>query len=185
MSTLVGIDLSSPPDGHWAYWRFAVSDAAKFLQGQLSADVEKLGTGATTLAGLHNPQGRVDRDARAAACTATDELLASAAAGARSALSRNGCAKYILRAKVRIEDVSESLRVIGSVATPAPTPDIASLPWADRRILLAPADHPDSSAQPGSARARWERADVAAGLPQVYTADQRGVRGADAESSTC
>jgi tRNA-modifying protein YgfZ len=40
---------------------FSVSgaDAARFLQGQLSADVPALQPGATTLAGLHNPQGRV------------------------------------------------------------------------------------------------------------------------------
>jgi folate-binding protein YgfZ len=35
------------------------SDAALFLQGQLSCDVLALQPGAATLAGLHNPQGRV------------------------------------------------------------------------------------------------------------------------------
>ena len=37
---------------------FRGPDAAKFLHGQLSADVLALAPGATTLAGLHNPQGR-------------------------------------------------------------------------------------------------------------------------------
>ena len=38
---------------------FRGPEAAKFLQGQLSAEIEKLSTGASTLAGFHNPQGRV------------------------------------------------------------------------------------------------------------------------------
>src|SRR5436190_13274880 len=58
MSTPAGIDLSSPPDG-LGVLAFRGNDAAKFLQGQLSANVETLAAGASTLAGLHNPQGRV------------------------------------------------------------------------------------------------------------------------------
>ena len=38
---------------------FRGADAARFLQGQVSADMEKLAPGESTLAGLHNPQGRV------------------------------------------------------------------------------------------------------------------------------
>src|SRR6185503_15087638 len=34
------------------------ADAIKFLQGQLSNDVERLTAEASVLAGLHNPQGR-------------------------------------------------------------------------------------------------------------------------------
>ena len=57
MSNHAGVDLSSPPEG-LGVLAFRGPDAARFLQGQLSADVEKLDVGASTLAGLHSPQGR-------------------------------------------------------------------------------------------------------------------------------
>ena len=58
MSGPVGIDLSQ---GAAAFGVLAIrgGDAARFLQGQLSADIEGLAVGASTLAGFHNPQGRV------------------------------------------------------------------------------------------------------------------------------
>jgi folate-binding protein YgfZ len=167
MSRLVGIDLSSPPDG-LGVLAFRGSDAAKFLQGQLSADVEKLTPGAATLAGLHNAQGRV---------TAILTLLRTAPAEMLAVLPRDLVAtvetrlrKYILRAKVRIEDLSASLLVLGSVTGPWTAPGIPQLPWAGRWVLLVPADHPEVVAGRMAARAHWDREDVAAGLPQVYLA---------------
>jgi folate-binding protein YgfZ len=164
MSTLAGIDLSSPPDG-LGVLAFRGPDAARFLQGQLSADVEKLDAGASTLAGLHNPQGRAIA-LLALLRTSTDEVLAvlprELAAGVEQKLR-----KYILRSKVQIEDLSEKLLVIGSASGPPPESGIVQFPWGDRRLLLAPATLAIEDPQP---RADWERADIAAGLPQVYTA---------------
>jgi hypothetical protein len=77
-------------------------DAARFLQGQLSADIEKLSPGEKTLAGLHNPQGRVVAlfdltriSAEEFSAVLPRELLAAVAARLR---------KYVLRAKVRLEE---------------------------------------------------------------------------------
>ena len=58
MSGPVGVDLSQ---GAAALGVLAIrgADAARFLQGQLSADIEKLDVGASSFAGFHNPQGRV------------------------------------------------------------------------------------------------------------------------------
>ena len=57
MSNPLSVDLSA---GQHAYGMLAFRgpDAASFLQGQLSADVESLASGASALAGFHNPQGR-------------------------------------------------------------------------------------------------------------------------------
>jgi len=167
MSRLVGIDLSSPPDG-LGVLAFRGPDAAKFLQGQLSAEIEKLATGAATFAGLHNPQGRVIA-LLALLRTAPDEILAVLPRDLFSTVEPR-LRKYILRAKVRIEDLSDSLQVLGSTIRPSPATEIRQLPWSDRWVLLVPADHPDMFAGRMSARAHWERADVAAGLPQVYLA---------------
>jgi folate-binding protein YgfZ len=167
MSTLGGVDLSSPPDGLGVI-AFLGADAAKFLQGQLSADIEKLPIGATTLAGLHNPQGRV------IAClwvmrTAVEEIFAVLPRELIDTVGQR-LRKFILRSRVRIEDQSDSLHVLGSVTAPSPTPmpGIHQFPWTDRWTLLVPADHPDVSTDGVPARAHWERADIAAGLPQVY-----------------
>lgn len=167
MSRVVGIDLSSPPDG-LGVLAFRGPDAAKFLQGQLSADIEKLANGASTVAGLHSPQGRVVAILTLLR-TAPDEIFAVLPRDLVSVVETR-LRKYILRAKVRIEDLSESLRVVGSVTGPSTAPEIRQLPWADRWVLLVPAAHPEVFAGRMAARTQWDCADVAAGLPQVYLA---------------
>jgi tRNA-modifying protein YgfZ len=85
---------------------FRGPDAAKFLQGQLSADVEKLAPGTATLAGLHNPQGRIVALLDLSR-TSDEEIIASLprdlvpAVGAR-------LRKYVLRARVRIEEMAQA-----------------------------------------------------------------------------
>jgi tRNA-modifying protein YgfZ len=165
MSVVEGIDLSSAPDG-LGVLAFRGADAAKFLQGQLSADVEKLDIGAASLAGLHSPQGRVIA-LFALLRTAPDEVLAVLPTEL-IAVAAPRLRKYILRAKVRIDDLSESLRVLGSWTGPPSASQIHGLPWADRWLLLVPADPADMTAGRTEDRAQWERADIAAGVPQVY-----------------
>jgi tRNA-modifying protein YgfZ len=83
---------------------FRGPDAARFLQGQVSADTEKLEPGKSTLAGLHNPQGRVIALLEITR-TSPEEFLAvvpGELAGKVAQILR----KYVLRSKVRIEDVS-------------------------------------------------------------------------------
>jgi folate-binding protein YgfZ len=164
MSTLAGVDLSSPPDG-LGVLAFRGPDAARFLQGQLSADVEKLEPGASTLAGLHNPQGRVIA-LLALHRAKPAEVLAVLPLELAAAVEQK-LRKYILRSKVQIEDLSDTLCVVGAANGPAPAPGITQFPWGNRRLLLAPAAFVVEGAQP---RADWERADIAEGLPQVYTA---------------
>ena len=99
MTKLVDLDLG--------VLAFRGPDAAKFLQGQLSADTEKLVPGASVRAGLHNPQGRVIALLMLAR-TAADELFAVLPIElVRSVAERLG--KYVLRAKVRITDESVNL----------------------------------------------------------------------------
>lgn len=166
MSTHAGVDLSSSPGG-LGVLAFRGPDAARFLQGQLSADVEKLDLGASTLAGLHSAQGRT---------VAILALLRSNAEEVLAVLPRElvgvveqRLRKFILRSKVRIEDLAETLRIIGVPSTDS-TSEWAQLSWGDRRMLLVPAARADEFAAGVTGRENWERADIAAGLPQVYTA---------------
>jgi len=123
MSTPAGIDLSSPPDG-LGVLAFRGIDAAKFLQGQLSANVEKLSMGASTLAGLHNPQGRVIA-LLVVVRTSADEFFAVLPRELAPEVAQR-LRKFVLRSKVVIEEVSGIYCVLGSVDA-APTPGIASL----------------------------------------------------------
>jgi folate-binding protein YgfZ len=121
---------------------FRGSDASKFLQGQLSNDMAALGDSAFILAGLHNPQGRVLALLRLAA-PAAGHVVAVLPAGLVAAIAGT-LRRYVLRAKVTIEEATDAAALAGLAA---------QLPAA--AALLAPAAH-----------AR----DIAAGVPQVYAA---------------
>jgi len=166
MSTPVDVNLSSAPDG-LGVLAFRGIDAAKFLQGQLSANVEKLDAGASALAGLHNPQGRVFA-LLAVVRTSTEEFFAvlprELAAGVAQRLR-----KFVLRSKVVVEEVSDNYCVLGS-EDPTPSPGMASLAWGTRRLLLAPGRPGEFEVAGPAALARWQIADITEGLPQVYAA---------------
>ncbi len=166
MSAPTGLTLSSGPNALGVI-AMRGDDAARFLQGQLSAEIEKLAPGASTLAGLHNPQGRVIA-LLAIVNAGPGEIFAvlprELAAGVVQRL-----AKFVLRSKVRIADESASWRVLGgnAGAVPAGAPSIA---WGERRLWLAPGGPGESDEADQRQRIAWERADIAAGLPQVYAA---------------
>jgi folate-binding Fe-S cluster repair protein YgfZ len=109
MSMPAGVDLSGA--GGLGVLAFRGADAARFLQGQLSADTEKLAPGASTLAGLHNAQGRVIA-LLALARAAPDEILAVLPRELGASVAQR-LGKYLFRAKVRISDESDVLRVLG------------------------------------------------------------------------
>ena len=97
-------DPAAVPAGTLSVISLRGPDAGKFLQGQLSAEIEKLAPGARTLAGLHNPQGRVialltisRRSPEEFLAVLPGELLAPV-------MQRLG--KYILRARVRLNDAT-------------------------------------------------------------------------------
>lgn len=161
MSNPIGVDLGAGDDG-LGVLAFRGPDAARFLQGQLSADVENLPSGASRLAGLHNPQGRAIALLMLARTSPEDifavlprELVRDVSAVLQ---------KFVFRAKVRIEE--PSFHVIGAPAGADPHGSYA-FAWSNRQLLLAPAgrDLPRSADT-----ARWNLDDVREGLPQVYAA---------------
>jgi len=162
MSMPVGVDLSGV-DG-LGVLAVRGADAARFLQGQLSADTEKLAPGASTLTGLHNPQGRVTA-VLALTRPSADELLAALPRGLIATVAQR-LGKYLFRAKARISDESDALRVLGASGTAEHT-GYADIRWGERRLLLLPRD---ADFQAAGSLAAWELADIAAGLPQVYPA---------------
>jgi tRNA-modifying protein YgfZ len=165
MSAPAGIVLSSGAAA-LGVLSFRGVDAARFLHGQVSADIEKLAEGASTLAGFHNPQGRVIA-LLAVVHAGPGELFAVLPRELAAAVAQR-LGKYVLRTRVRIADESQSWCVIGAHAEP----DVAEsavppLSWGARWLLMIPAGNENDAGDP-VARSAWDRADVAAGLPQVY-----------------
>jgi folate-binding protein YgfZ len=173
------------------------ADAASFLQGQLSNDLEQLGAEHSLLAGYHNPQGRAVALLRLLELAPGDliailprELLGAVAAR---------LAKFILRAKVKLSDDSAGWSIVGLIAADEPqqqpaaaaVPVTAALPatlnsvtrvqgslivrvaaepgrWLALRPAAGAALAPPA-AGPGDA-APWERLAVMSGEPEVYAA---------------
>ena len=134
--------------------RLSGPDASGFLQGQLSNDLDLLAAGHPLRTGLHTPQGRV---------IAVLQLFAGDA-GILAVLPRDltdpvrqHLSRYVLRAKVRIEDVSAQYGVFGIRDS------------AGRRLAVLPADAPLPEGETCDA-ADWLAGDVAEGLPQVHAA---------------
>jgi tRNA-modifying protein YgfZ len=157
--------------------RFSGADALSFLQGQISNDTQRLAENIPTFAAYSNAQGRV---------LALIYLLPHSS-GVAAILPREilqptleRLRKFILRAKVRIEDAGDSLVVAGhfgampeSAARYVERDGIGMAPvgrdpnrcW----IIGAPAQI-EAAADGARTETAWRLADIQAGLPQVYAA---------------
>ncbi|HEX3603241.1 MAG TPA: hypothetical protein VHU43_04060 [Steroidobacteraceae bacterium] len=171
---------------HLGILRFSGADALGFLQGQISNDAQRLAENIPVFAAYSNPQGRV---------LALIYLLPHSS-GVAAILPREvlqptleRMRKYVLRAKVRIEDAGDSLVVAGRFgAQPEPAPGfverdgIGTAPVGRDQnrcwIIGAPGtieavagttDAPDAASSARFEQA-WRLADIRAGLPQVYAA---------------
>jgi hypothetical protein len=166
-------------------------DVVQFLQGQLSNDVSLLRPERSLLAGYHNPQGRVLALLRLVQLADDDLLMLLPRALIAPLVGR--LSKFILRARVRLADESGAWRVTPAV----PASDSGAAPSAHtlpptvgavarageslavcvgetplRWLLVAPLAPPaplPSGCAPAELRA-WQRLQIAAGFPQVYTA---------------
>jgi len=180
---------------HLGVLRFAGPDAINFLQGQVSNDTQPLAQGAALLAAYSTAQGRV---------LAVLRLLPHSS-GVMAILPRElvlstleRLRKFVLRAKVQIEDASERFSVIGTHDAAALQESAGIGPPAfgksylehagvgiaraadagsDRYWVIRPTSggaRDDAAASDPAARARverdWRLADIRAGLPQVYAA---------------
>jgi tRNA-modifying protein YgfZ len=156
--------------------RFRGPDTRSFLQGQLSNDLAALRPGALLRAGLHNPQGRTLALLALAPSGSPEEVLAilprELLASVASTLKR-----YVLRAKVQINDVSAEHSIFGITAVEAPNGTTTERAIAGGHILAGYARErglllvASGSGEPAATmltRSDWRALDIAAGLPQVY-----------------
>ena len=170
--------------------RFVGPDSLSFLQGQISNDTRRLAQGQSLFAAYSSPQGRVLAlmhllpHSSGIVAIVPRELLAPTLEGLR---------KFVLRAKVKIEDAGADLEVAGQRGTQQihsagiGVPDsIAGYLETDgigvaavngdptRYWVIGSAEQLAARALAGAASAAdriehdWRLADIRAGLPQVY-----------------
>jgi folate-binding protein YgfZ len=174
---------------HLSLLRFSGPDAIAFLQGQVSNDTRRLADGLPLLSAYSSAQGRV---------VAVLHLLPHSS-GVMAIVPRElalptleRLRKFVLRAKVKIEDLSDAYSVAGAHGESAleladlPAPEAAYREREDVGIARVPAGatpavprywvvRPRHQPPPGGASAEraalaWRLADIRAGMPQVYAA---------------
>lgn len=163
-------------------------DARKFLSGQLSQDVLALAAERVELAGLHNAQGRVLALLRLVAQGPDDVLCVLPRALLADTLTQ--LRKFLLRAKATLSDESALWQIEGLASTAQALPDTVGsalrappdngdqdhgeiVVWRhahDGRLLRlrAAAEQPQNA--PADALLAWQRADLAAGIPEITPA---------------
>jgi tRNA-modifying protein YgfZ len=165
------------------------ADVVSFLQGQLSNDLTRLSAQRALLAGYHNAHGRVIALLRLVQLGADDVLAVLPRELVAPVAARLG--KFVLRAKVRLQDDSAQWIIQGALASAAPDIEAqAHLPAARdavqragdtlivrcshapaRFLLIRPAHAPATlEGLAPLSLLDWQLAGIAAGEPQVYVA---------------
>jgi folate-binding protein YgfZ len=177
---------------HLGVLRFTGPDAVSFLQGQVSNDTRRLTEGGPLLAAYSSPQGRV---------LAVMYLLPHST-GVVAILPRElviptleRLRKFVLRAKLQMEDASELLAVAGQHSAQALDSARIAVPQHDkgyveqdgigvglvrsksarywvigRAVDLAQHDLAGDARDAERVEHDWRLADIRAGLPQIYLA---------------
>jgi folate-binding protein YgfZ len=157
---------------HLSVLRFRGADASRFLQGQLSCDVQRLARVPSVLGGLHDPQGRVLALLRLVALE-NDDILAvlprELAATVQAHLRR-----YVLRAKVTIDVADAEWHAIGLCGPDANAAARLHKPIVlsnePSRLMLIASRHEPLPEGDALEAQEWQALDVADGLPEVFTA---------------
>lgn len=163
---------------HLGVLRFTGPDSSSFLQGQVSNDTRRIADGQSLLAAYSSPQGRV---------LALMHLLQHSS-GIIAILPRDlvvptweALRRFVLRAKVKIEDASEALTVFGHYGArdAQSAPDDAATVGGDaqRCWVIGPSlaggtiqAQQQAPQQANQVEIDWRLADIRAGLPQIYLA---------------
>jgi folate-binding protein YgfZ len=165
-------DLTITPLDDLAVLAVRGPDAVQFLQGQLSQDMKLLDERTTLLAGLHNPQGRCLAVLRLFQLDGNQILVVLPAELADGITTH--LAKYLLRARVRIENASAQWRVFGATGPDAAATASTRLHMSMdatgvRQMIVAPRG--EALPEGGVAtRESWRLEDIKAGLPEVLSA---------------
>jgi len=183
MTALTDVTVSLLPQ--WSLLRFSGPDAQNFLHGQLTCDVLALQAGASTYGGYCTPKGRLLATFLLWA-DATGYTLLLPVALAESIHKR--LKMYVLRAKVKVDDLTPMLACIGVAGADA-AKEIANRGGAiperlhgvlvndDVTVIALPVDRyllvlPRALANAVEDAGAWDALDIAAGIPFILPATQ-------------
>jgi len=140
-------------------------DVRKFLQGQLTTDMDALNSGNGVLSAHCNPQGRiislfylfnVNNDYFLAM---PHDLLS---------IAQKALQKYAAFYKAIIEDASHTLTLVGTRDIPAPDTALAAYAFPDQNRLLCL--QPALPASEHTSDAEWQAMNIQAGIPEITAA---------------
>ncbi|MFP5399081.1 MAG: YgfZ/GcvT domain-containing protein [Gammaproteobacteria bacterium] len=172
----------------WGLLRAEGAEAAQFLHGQLTQDIEHLDAGSARLAGYCSPKGRLLASFVVWRPHPETVFLACSADVRPAALKR--LSMFVLRAKCKLTDAGADWRLIGVAgrsATAALGDALPSAPWqrvahgessvirlrdaagVPRALWVQPASQP-LPALPALPLAHWQWLDVASGVVQIVGA---------------
>ena len=148
-------------------------DAATFLQGQLTNDVLAVAPGQAQWTGWCSPKGRLI--ASMLLVRRDDGYLAMLPAELAPAIAKR-LAMFVLRAKVKVADVSADFARVGLIGAHADAPLPAMSIGPGLAVVIAPRDDPRLEAlrkatRPATEEA-WTLALIHAGIPTVVAATQ-------------
>ena len=178
--------LGHLPLTHLGVIRAEGDDAAIFLQGQLSNDVQLLPVGQARLAGFLSAKGRMQASFIVIKRSATDFWLITSRDVLPATLKR--LSMFVLRAKCKMSDATAAVQLLGLAgdAVPAEARDLQ--PWQtvllgdasvvrlfaasgqSRTLLAAPADSAlpaNIMGSPAISGAAWSLSMVQAGVPLI------------------
>jgi tRNA-modifying protein YgfZ len=165
-------DLHYTPLDDYAVMDLRGGDVLRFLQGQVSHDMELLADRGSLLASLNNAQGRVLAVLRLL-FVAGDQVLVVLPAELAEPL-RQLLQKYILRSRVTIAPAGAAWRVYGITGPDAGAAAVTRLymtmdagGW--RQLIVAPRGEALPEAEPAT-RESWRMADIEAGVPEIVAA---------------
>ena len=170
---------------HWSLLRFSGADAQAFLQGQLTCDVAALQPGSSSYGGYCTPKGRL---------LATFLLWLSADGytmllpSALTEAIRKRLTMYVLRSKVKVEDLTPDLACVGVFGADS-AQQVATLGGAMPErlhgvvvrdgviVIYLPAQRylavvPRAQASMVDGSDAWTGLDIAAGIPFILPATQ-------------
>jgi folate-binding protein YgfZ len=161
----------------WGVIRAKGEDAATFLHGQLTQDIQGLREGEVRLAGYCSPKGRLLASFWVWRPAPDEVLLACSADLLPQALKR--LSMFVLRAKCKLSDASGELALWGIVGealepgrcTTADGAFVLGLPGAleqPRGLYVAPPSQAPS--RPALERAAWDWLEVHSGVPRITAA---------------
>jgi len=151
MAGMIIEPMNIPPDSnsgfsrlsHLGVIRVEGDDAAKFIHGQVTQDFSLLGPDEARLCALCSPKGRMLASFIGFKNSPSDVLLICSQDLLSAMVKR--LSMFVMRAKAKVSDASESFSLYGVLGSPATGSDTA-MPWAlektgdSTRIALYPSD---------------------------------------------